>query len=100
MIGKKLSPILEEIEFALWDFEANESMKPEFTEEGLRASIKIFMSVILDKMWELQEKEGMDKDTRINMAKEVGEKVRNIVKTYTNIDSHDLYTQFINNYKE
>jgi hypothetical protein len=59
MIGKKLSPILSEIESALIEFEINVARPPEYTDEGFRASVKIFLSVMLDKMWKLQEDEGI-----------------------------------------
>jgi len=91
MIGKKLSPILEEIEATLWEFEANAGGKPEFTNEGFRASVKIFMSTLMDKVWELQQNEKFDMQDRINMATKLGEDVRKLIKTYTDIDCHKLY---------
>ena len=91
MIGKKISPILEEIEQTLWEFEANNDIRPEYTEEGFRASIKIFMSALLDKMWELQQNEAMDIETRGNMAFKAGDDMRKLIKTYTDIDCHELY---------
>jgi hypothetical protein len=91
MIGKQISPILSEIEGALWDFEMNGGSKPEYDKDGFRASIKIFMSVIMDKMWELQENESLSIEDRCNMANKVGEDIRKLVKTYTDIDTHDLY---------
>ena len=60
MIGKKISPILVEIENTLWEFESNKGVKPEYTDEGFRSATKIFMSTIMDKMWELQEKENIN----------------------------------------
>lgn len=57
MIGKNISPILEEIEKTLWEFEINNQIKPEYTIEGFRGAVKIFMSVIIDKMWELVKEE-------------------------------------------
>jgi hypothetical protein len=92
MIGKKISPILEEIEQTLWEFEVDNGLKPEYTIKGFRAGIKIFMSVLLDKMWELQQDESIDKQDRLNMAQKVGEDIRKLVKTYTDIDTHDLYS--------
>lgn len=53
MIGKKINPILVEIEETLWEFESNYPTKPEYNIDGFRASIKIFMSALMDKMWEL-----------------------------------------------
>jgi hypothetical protein len=91
MIGKKLSPILSEIESALIEFEINVARPPEYTDEGFRASVKIFLSVMLDKMWKLQEDEGIDINTRADMAEKLGNELRNIIRVYTNIDTHDLY---------
>ncbi|PCI28436.1 hypothetical protein COB55_03885 [Candidatus Wolfebacteria bacterium] len=91
MIGKKLSPILSEIGDTILEFEVNSGAKPNFTDEGFRSGIKIFMSVLMDKMWELQENENMDMKDRINMSNKVGEDIRKLVKTYTNIDTHKLY---------
>jgi hypothetical protein len=91
MIGKKLSPILSEIESALIEFEINVARPPEYTDEGFRASVKIFLSVMLDKMWKLQEDEGIDINTRADMAEKLGNEIRNIIRVYTNIDTHDLY---------
>jgi hypothetical protein len=91
MIGKKLSPILSEIESALIEFEINVARPPEYTDEGFRASVKIFLSVMLDKMWKLQEDEGIDINTRADMAEKLGTEIRNIIRVYTNIDTHSLY---------
>ena len=91
MLGKKLSPILEEIEQTIWEFEANGGFKPEYTPEGFRAAIKIFMSALMDKIWELQQDETMDMEVRENMAYKAGEDLRKFIKTYTNIDCHELY---------
>ena len=90
MIGKKLSPILEEIEDTLWEFDLK-GQKPEYTKEGFRAGIKIFMSVLMDKIWELQQDEKIDMEDRINMVQKAGEDVRQLVKTYTDIDCHKIY---------
>ena len=91
MIGKKFSPILEEIEATLWEFEHNSGAKPEYTIEGFRAGIKIFMSVLMDKIWELQDGEGIKIDDRIKMVTKAGEDVRKLVKIYTDIDTVELY---------
>ena len=49
------------------------------------------MSVIMDKMWELQQSENITLHDRANMAQKAGEAVRGFVKTYTDIDTHELY---------
>lgn len=91
MIGKKISPILVEIEETLWEFEAYNGTKPEYTLDGFRASIKIFMSALMDKMWELQGNEKLSLEDRSAMAEKVGNEVRKLVKVYTDIDTHKLY---------
>jgi hypothetical protein len=91
MIGKRISPILEEIETTLLEFESNGGLKPDYGIGGFRAAIKIFVSVLMDKMWELQQDESITIEDRINMAQKAGEDVRKLVKTYTNIDCHKLY---------
>ena len=87
-LGEKLSPILSEIEDTLLD---NYETKPGFDNEGFRASIFIFQSALLDKMWELQEKENLPIETRADMAEKCGEAIRSLVKTFTDIDTHNLY---------
>ena len=91
MIGHKLSPVLCEIESALWEFEEQELGNPEFTKEGFRAILKIFMCGIMDKMWEMQSSEEIDMDIRGEMARKCGEEIRKIVKVYTGIETIDLY---------
>ena len=82
MIGKQLSPILEEIENTLWEFEMRNFGNPQFTDEGFRAALKIFMSAILDKMWNIQnwDKVKHDMATLIDMLKDIcGSNMRLII---------------------
>jgi hypothetical protein len=91
MIGKILSPTLIEIETALIEFELSSNTKPEYSNEGFRAAIKIFMSAFMDKMFDLQKNEDLDMEDRINMAETAGKEIRNFIKVYTNIDTYELY---------
>jgi len=91
MIGEKLSPVLSEIESTLIEYELNVARPPQYTDEGFRAAIKIFLSAMLDKMWKLQENEDIDIDARADMAEKLGNDLRNMVRVYTNIDTHSLY---------
>lgn len=86
-----MSPILIEIEETLWEFEAHQGIKPEYTIEGFRAATKIFMSVLMDKIWELQVDEKISMDDRIKMVEKAGQDVRKLIKTYTDIDTYELY---------
>lgn len=91
MIGEKLAPVLKEIEDTLWEFEANRGVAPNYPDKALASSTKIFMSVMLDKMWKLQQKENMDMKVRGEMAQRLGEEIRKLIKTYTDIEIQDLY---------
>lgn len=91
MIGKRLSTILSEIEMAIIEFEVSVARPPEYSDEGFRAAVKIFMSAMLDKMWKLQEDENIDINSRTEMANKLGNELRNLVRVYTNIDTHNLY---------
>lgn len=100
MIGKNISPILVEIEDVLLGFEVEIGTKPEYTDSGFRAAIKIFMSVLMDKMWELQLNEKILMEDRMKMAHKLGQDVRQMIKTYTDIDTHELYKTGINESKK
>lgn len=91
MIGKKLSPILVEIENTIWESESNFGVKPEYTQDGFRASVKIFMSTLMDMMWELQDYENLSMEDRGAMAQKAGDDIKKLIKTYTNIDTTKLY---------
>ena len=90
-IGEKLSPILEEIEGTLFEFEAEELGQPLYTGEGFRAAVKIFISVIMDEIWDLQVDIGMPMEDRLVMAKEAGNNIKKLIMKYTGIDTHTLY---------
>lgn len=89
MIGKELSPILEEIEDSLLDLAA---YKPEFTTAGFRAVVYIFQSAIMDKMVEIQDENKMSSKDKELMTKNCGEELRNFIGRFTGIDSHKLFT--------
>jgi hypothetical protein len=98
-IGKELSPVLVEIEEMLWDYEGRDAINrvstpPEFTDDGLRAAAKIFMSVLIDKMWEHNHVETRLIASQKEMeqkAHHAGRDFRKLIKKYTGKDSHDFY---------
>lgn len=90
-IGQQISPLLETIEDALWEHDFRNGKPPEYTIGGFRASIRIFASALIDQLWNLQEKEGIDMEDREAMSEKCGQEIRKLVKTFTDIDTHDLY---------
>lgn len=93
MIGKKLSPVLEEMEATLWEYEAFNGAKPNYTLEGFRASTKIFMSALLDKFFEKQQAEGVSQEDTLKAVEKLGQDVRALVFNATGIDTHLLYNR-------
>jgi hypothetical protein len=91
MIGKKLSPVLEEIEEILWELEFKDGNPPEYTIEGFRSATKIMFSCLMDKMWVYQEKLGLSQKEKEEMAVTAGNELRALIKKYTDIDTHKLY---------
>jgi len=90
--GEELSPILEEIENKMWEYEANNEDTPaRYTDLGFRAANKIFIATLWDKMWALCEKENIPFKDRIKMVTYAGNKLRKFVKEMTNIDTRKLY---------
>lgn len=79
MIGKKLSPVLEEMEATLWEYEAFNGAKPNYTLEGFRASTKIFMSALLDKFFEKQQAEGVSQEDTLKAVEKLGQDVRALI---------------------
>ena len=91
-IGKKLSPILTEIENALWEFEYNRpNERPKYSAEGFRGAIKIFMSALLDKMYQYQDENSLPLKWRTKMAEKAGKEIKKLVAEYTGINTHNLY---------
>lgn len=84
--GKVMSPILLDVELAITDYTSQVGNKPNYDKHALRSATNIFISVLMDRVWELQEKEEMDLDTRNKMAVSCGEEVKKLVKVYTDID--------------
>ena len=89
--GNQISSILLEIEGAIIDFDLNDQGKPNYTEDAFRASIKIFASVLMDKMYNLQENEEIPLEERSKMAFQAGLDLKKLVKTYTDINTHKLF---------
>lgn len=91
-IGEWLAPTLLEMEDTLWSYEIYMPSEPYgFSDDSFRAIIKLFMAAIMDKMWALQEGDEMEIEDRAAMAEKCGKDVRALVKTFTGIDTHNLY---------
>ena len=82
--------IILELEAALWehDLRTDElNVEPyDYDDETFRACIKLFMSAMLKKMWDTGE-------ATLEKAEQCGLFLREFIKDYTGIDTHDLYKE-------
>ena len=93
MIGEKFSPILEEIDNAMWQFKYEfPNTKPEFTTEGFRSAISIFMFAMTDKLYENLEIKNATQNEAEFEAMQLGQELRQMVLRYTGIDTYDLFS--------
>lgn len=91
-LGENIAPILTEIENTLWEREANtpgEMVK--WPASATTATLKIFMSLFSERMFEMQAAENMPLQQRGEMAEALGSDIKKLVFTYTGIDTHSLY---------
>lgn len=88
--GLGISSVLEELEFALLEYEAFAQEPVGFSDDAFRSIIRLFAASLLERSWNLQEKENMDHADRLAMAVKCGQEIRRIVKVFANIDSYQL----------
>jgi len=89
MIGKKLSPIILDIEKQIMQADIY-GVKPNYDKEVLRASGALFIHALLDKMYE-NRRQDLTMDEMIKMSGNAGNEIREIIRKYTGEDSHDYY---------
>jgi hypothetical protein len=89
--GEKLSPVLVEIETLILENNTARLGPPFYTDQAFRAACCIFMDALMDKMYATQESEKIEFSDRNNMAESAGIQLRKLVKTYTGIETHNLY---------
>ena len=67
-----------------------EGNKKNFSTEDLRSSANIFINIVADLMWQLQEKEKMSSDERLMMAKFAGAEIKKFIRIYTGLNTEEL----------
>ena len=86
--------VLLELESAFWEREAGRENPSGFTQEALRASSKIFMSILMELMWQDQEKRMLSMDERVEQVEKCGKDIRSLIDKYTGIDSTHMYDSY------
>ena len=66
--------------------------KANYSTIDLMNATVIFQTALIDKMLDLQQAEDMEFKHRIEMVKSAGNQLRQLIKTFTGIDTHTLIT--------
>lgn len=95
-IGRRLSPIYEEIEKILWEHEATFGTRPEYTIAGFRGAVKIFSSAMCDAAFVKMRHEGKSLEDMEREATDIGNEIMDLISRHTGIDSVELYNDIRN----
>lgn len=91
-IGEHISPFLSNIEDALLNhISMFPSVPYEFTDEGIRAAIFIFSSVMIDEFWRMKQYEKISQEDSERMIQEFGEKMHHLIRVYIGVNTKELY---------
>lgn len=81
-----------EISVMLWEGEANyPNQQIKYDDETFAATTKIFMSSLMSKMYDFQEKNDFNLEKKIAMAQHVGSSLRELILQTTGVDMHKVY---------
>ncbi len=78
------------LELIASDILEQHGQKPNYSNRDFLNTIIIFQSALMDKMFDVQQSEKMDMKQREEMATKCGEDLRKLIRTYTNLDTHNL----------
>lgn len=70
--------------------ENKDSNKPNYSKRDFMNAVIIFHTALMDKMYDLQNKDNMDMEDRLNMAENCGQTLRKLIHTYTGLDTHNV----------
>ena len=90
MLIKKLEPILAELEMCILEFNVT-GKKPNWSNESFMAQITLFMSGLVDKMYDKEIKNNTDFEQRCKTETKMGNELRDFIMQYTDLDTHKIY---------
>lgn len=71
---------------------SEKEIKPDFSNRDLMNALIIFQRVLMVKMYDCQDDDKMDFNDRLNMAFKCGNDLRELIRVYTGLDTHDTRT--------
>lgn len=89
--GEKMYPILDSLEDAVLEHDANFPVEqPGYPDGAFRCVLLLFQNVAMEKMWQYQERLGMPQAQREIMAERFGKELRAFVLRYCDIATEKL----------
>ena len=64
--------------------------KPNYSNRDFMNAVIIFQTALMDKLYDLQNFDGMHIDERLKMAESCGMELRKLIHTYTGLDTHKV----------
>ena len=64
--------------------------KPNYSNRDFMNAVIIFQTALMDKLYDLQNFDGMPIDERLKMAESCGMELRKLIHTYTGLDTHKV----------
>jgi hypothetical protein len=91
--AERLSTVINSIADAVLEYSVNHVEPPDLTIKTFESTIIIFQFALMDHLWKLQVVENMPQEQREEMATAAGARLRELVKTFTGIDTHSMYPE-------
>ncbi len=86
---KELEEIANDLLNQNADAKGNEN-KPNYSKRDFMNATIIFQTALMDKMYDNQDYDKMNIEDRMNMAESCGFALRNLIHTYTGLDTHKI----------
>lgn len=64
--------------------------KPNYSNRDFINALIIFQTALMDKMFNIQNFDGMPLEDRMKMAESCGKELRKLIHTYTGLDTHKV----------
>lgn len=90
-IGDQYNEVFEALHDALWEHDADVETPYGFPDEALRNASKIFMTVMMDRLWERIKAENIQMPIAEKMAEDLGREMRELVKKHVLVDVANYY---------
>lgn len=72
------------------DFLEQLGQKPNYSNRDFMNAVIIFQTALMDKMYDNQDSDKMNIEDRMKMAESCGFALRNLIHTYTGLDTHKI----------